>query len=198
MQAIGGATQAKVVHPCTTLHSGPVGGLAGVEYLKSIYNLKNAMGSDVGGTSFDVTFSPEKGEDFLREPVVGRREIATPMREIVTIGAGGGTIAWLHKVTKSLRLGPQSAGAVPGPVCYGRGGTEPTVTDADVVTNRIDPNYFLGGVTRLDRDKAYEAIREKIAEPLKMDVIQAAEAIINVIDASMQATLKNDSREKRL
>lgn len=196
MQAIGGVTQSKVVHPCTTLHSGPVGGLAGVEYLKGIYDIKNAVGSDVGGTSFDVTFCTEKGEELLREPVVGRREIATPMREVVTIGAGGGTIAWIHEVTKSLSVGPQSAGAMPGPVCYDTGGTEPTITDADVVTNRIDPNYFLGGARKLNRDKAFAAIKEKIAEPLGLDVMQAAEGVINIVDAAMQATLKSTLARK--
>jgi len=190
MQAIGGVVQAKVVHPTNTLHSGPVGGLTGIEFLKGLYGYSNAMGSDVGGTSFDVTISPEKGEEFLREPVVGRYEIATPMREIITIGAGGGTIAWVDSITKTLRVGPESAGANPGPVCYDLGGTLPTVTDADVVTNRISPDYFLGGKQKLHREKALNVIKEKIAEPLNMDVVEAAEAIIKIVDGTMQATLK--------
>lgn len=191
MQAIGGVSQARIVKPATTLHSGPVGGLLGVEFMKGVYGYKNAMGSDVGGTSFDVTVSPEKGEEYLREPRVGRWEIANPMREIITIGAGGGTIAWVDKITETLHLGPQSAGAFPGPVCLGRGGTEPTVTDADVAMGRIDVNYFLGGKIKLDREKATAAIKEKIADPLKMDVMQAAEAICNIIDGAMKATLKS-------
>jgi N-methylhydantoinase A/oxoprolinase/acetone carboxylase beta subunit len=190
MQAVGGVAQAKIVKPGTTLHSGPVGGLVGVEFLKKIYGFKNAMGSDVGGTSFDVTISPERGEEFLREPVVGRYEIATPMREIITIGAGGGTLAWVDNITKTLRVGPESAGAVPGPVCYDVGGTDPTVTDADVVMNRIDPDFFLGGKRKLNREKALKAIKEKIADPLNMDVMKAAEGICKIIDGAMQATLK--------
>jgi N-methylhydantoinase A/oxoprolinase/acetone carboxylase beta subunit len=189
MQAIGGVAQTKVVHPTTTLHSGPVGGLAGVEFLKGLYGYTNSMGSDVGGTSFDVTISPEKGEEFLREPIVGRYEIATPMREIITIGAGGGTIAWVDSVTKTLHVGPQSAGGKPGPVCYDIGGTLPTVTDADVVTNRIDPNFFLGGRMKLNRNKAIAA-KEKVSEPLNMDVMDAAESIIKIVDGTMHATLK--------
>ncbi len=190
MQAIGGVAQSKVVHPTTTLHSGPVGGLTGVEFLKGLYGFKNAMGSDVGGTSFDVTISPERGEEFLREPVVGRYEIATPMREIITLGAGGGTIAWVDEVTRTLHVGPQSAGARPGPVCYDIGGTLPTITDADVVTNRIDAHNFLGGNMKLNREKALQAIKEKIADPLDMDVMKAAESIIKIVDGTMQAILK--------
>ena len=190
MQAIGGVAQAKVVHPTTTLHSGPVGGLTGVEFLKGLYGYKNAMGSDVGGTSFDVTISPEKGEEFLREPIVGRYEIATPMREIITLGAGGGTIAWVDEVTKTLHVGPQSAGARPGPVCYDIGGALPTVTDADVVTNRIDADNFLGGNMKLNRDKAIAVIKEKLADPLNIDFMKAAESIIKVVEGAMQATLK--------
>ena len=189
MQAAGGLTVSKVVKPATTLHSGPVGGLIGVEFLKGLYGIKNAMGSDVGGTSFDVTISSERGEEFLRDPTVGRFEIANPMREIITIGAGGGTIARFDPVTKTLRVGPDSAGSVPGPVCYNMGGTEPTITDADVVMNRIDPNYFWEGKRKLDRDKAFQAIKEKIADPLNMDVMEAAEGICKIVDGTMQATL---------
>ncbi|HLA28616.1 MAG TPA: hydantoinase/oxoprolinase family protein [Syntrophales bacterium] len=190
MQAAGGVAQTLVVKPGTTLHSGPVGGLTGVEFLKSIYGFPNALGSDVGGTSFDVTFSPEKGEELKLEPVVGRYEIATPMREIITMGAGGGTIAWVDPVTRTLRVGPQSAGGVPGPACYDIGGAKPTVTDADVVLNRIDADYFLGGRKKLNRKTALAAIEEKIAKPLKMDTIEAAYGICEIVDTAMNATVK--------
>lgn len=125
MQAAGGLSRSEIVKPATTLHSGPVGGLVGVEFLKKVYGYKNAIGTDVGGTSFDVPISLEKGEEYLREPLVGRFEIANPMREIITIGAGGGTKAFIDEVTKVLMVGPESAGAVPGPVCYDLVGTEP-------------------------------------------------------------------------
>ena len=196
MQAIGGVAQAEVVHPGTTLHSGPVGGLAGVEFLKRQYGIKNAVGSDVGGTSFDVTIASEKAEDFLREPIVGRYEIATPMREIITIGAGCGTIAWVGEIIKVLHAGPQSAGSEPGPVCYDAGGVLPTVADADLVTNRLNADYFLGGSKKLNRDKAMKAIQEKIADPLGIDVMDAAEGIIKIIDASMQSTLRTTLASK--
>ena len=191
MQAIGGVSQSSVVKPATTLHSGPVGGLIGVGFLKDIYGYKSAVGSDVGGTSFDITASVEGQEEFLREPVVGRFEIANPMREIITIGAGGGTIAWIEPITKSLRVGPQSAGSDPGPACYDRGGAEPTATDADLVMNRIDADYFLGGKIRLDRQKSLNVIEEKIAGPLGIDVFQAAEYICEILDGHMSAALKS-------
>ena len=190
MQASGGLSRAEVVKPGTTLHSGPVGGLAGTEFFKNIYGYKEAMGSDMGGTSFDVVYSPPEGKRYLREPIVERYEIATPMCQLFTIGAGGGSIAWVDEVTKTLHVGPRSAESVPGPICYGRGGTEPTVTDADVVLNRIPFDHFMGGRRKLKREEALSSIQEKIAEPLKMDVYHAAEAICKIIDGTMQAEMK--------
>jgi N-methylhydantoinase A/oxoprolinase/acetone carboxylase beta subunit len=190
MQASGGLTRSEIVKPITTLHSGPVGGLTGVDYWRKIYGFKHAVGTDVGGTSFDVSLSSDAFEEYLREPIVGRIEISNPMREIRTIGAGGGTIARFDHVTKRLRVGPESAEAVPGPVCYQRGGTEPTVTDADVVMGRIDPDFFLGGKMRLRKDLAISAIKEKIADPLGMSTEEAAEAICDIIDGHMEALLR--------
>jgi N-methylhydantoinase A/oxoprolinase/acetone carboxylase beta subunit len=190
LQAAGGVSRAKVVKPGNTLNSGPVGGLTGVEYFAWLYGFKGAVGSDVGGTSFDVCAAmPEP--TYIRQPLVGRFEVANPMREISTIGAGGGTMARVDAITKRLTVGPESAGAEPGPVCYGRGGIQPTVTDADVVLNRINPNYFLGGKIRLDKDKALTAIKEKIADPLGLDPYQAAEAICRIIDGKMLIALQS-------
>jgi N-methylhydantoinase A len=190
MQASGGLSRAEVVKPGTTLHSGPVGGLSGVEFFKNIYGYKEAMGSDMGGTSFDVVYSPPEGKRYLREPIVERYEIATPMCQLFTIGAGGGSIAWVDEITKTLHVGPRSAEAVPGPICYGLGGMEPTVTDADVVLSRIPFDHFMGGRRQLSRGGALAAIQEKIAEPLGMDVYGAAEAICKIIDGTMQAEMK--------
>lgn len=190
MQASGGLSRAEVVKPGTTLHSGPVGGLAGVEFIKNVYGYKEAMGSDMGGTSFDVVYSPSEGKKYLRDPIVERYEIATPMCQLFTIGAGGGSIARIDEITKKLHVGPQSAESVPGPVCYGLGGTKPTVTDADVVLNRIPFGNFMGGRRQLKRQEALTAIKEKIAEPLGIDVYDAAEAICKIIDGTMQAEMK--------
>lgn len=189
MQAYGGLARSENVKPATTLHSGPVGGLTGVDFFKTIYGFENGIGSDVGGTSFDICFSPKGEIVMLREPIAGRFEISNPMREIITIGAGGGTMAYIDKITKTLRVGPESAGASPGPVCYDKGGIAPTVTDADLVMNRLNPNYFLGGRLKLNKEKAVAAIKEQIAEPLKIDVMQVAEAICKIADGIMQAAI---------
>ena len=194
MQAAGGLSRSEVVKPITTLHSGPVGGLVGVEFIRDLYGFSNVMGSDVGGTSFDVCLVPESGAIYVREPVVANFILSNPMREIISIGAGGGTIAYIDELTRVLRVGPKSAGSQPGPVCYGRGGTQPTVTDADVVTGRIDPDYFLGGSMKLDREAARKAIKEKIADPLKMGVEEAAQGITTIIDAVMANTLASTLR----
>jgi N-methylhydantoinase A/oxoprolinase/acetone carboxylase beta subunit len=191
LQATGGLARAEIVKPVTTLHSGPVGGFAGVEFIKGLYGFDNAVGGDMGGTSFDVCVSPKGSIEYLREPIVGRFEISNPMREITTIGAGGGTLARVEKAANLLIVGPESAGAEPGPVCYDRGGTVPTITDADVVMNRIDADYFLGGRFKLNREKAIQAIKEQVADPLKMDVMAAAEGICKVLDANMGHTLSS-------
>lgn len=198
MQAAGGLSRRKVVKPVSTLHSGPVGGLVGVRFWKDQYGLKNVMGSDVGGTSFDVSILSEEGSPYIREPVVARFTISNPMMEIISIGAGGGTIAYVDEMTNLLRVGPMSAGAKPGPVCYGRGGTEPTVTDADVVLGRIDPDYFLGGSMKLDKAAAEQAMKEKIADPMGISVEDAALDICEIIDHTMGDTLASTVRQRGL
>ncbi len=189
MQAAGGLASAEIVKPVTTLHSGPVGGLTGVDFWRNVYGAKVAIGTDVGGTSFDVSISSAGEEDYLREPIVGRHEISSPMRQIMTIGAGGGTKAMFDPLTKRLIVGPASAEAVPGPACYGLGGKEPTITDADLVMNRISADYFLGGKMKLDKARAVAVIKEKIADPMGIEVPQAAAAICNILDGQMEALL---------
>lgn len=198
LQGGGGLSRSEVVDPVFTLNSGPVGGLIGVEFWKEIYGFENAISSDVGGTSFDVSLIPKEGPTYIREPLVGRYMVANPMLEITCVGAGGGTMAYVDPAVNRLRVGPESAGAVPGPVCYDQGGTEPTVTDADVVMNRINPDYFLGGKMRLNKDKAIKAIEEKIAGPLGMTVEEAALSICEVIDESMGGLLRVKLNEKGL
>lgn len=166
------------------LSSGPAGGVIGARGLGRRLGYANVLTTDVGGTSFDVGLVVDGEAEFAREPIFDKYHLTFPMVDVVSIGAGGGSIAWLD-AHGFLKVGPQSAGAVPGPACYGRGGTEPTVTDANVVLGRINPEYFLGGTWRLDADAAHTAIRERIAEPLGMSVEDAALGIVDILDARM-------------
>src|SRR5256885_9901604 len=118
-----------------------------------------------------------------------------PMIDVVEVGAGGGSIPWLDDVG-ALKVGPQSAGADPGPICYRGGGLEPTITDANVVLGRLDPDNFLGGEMKLDADAARRGIEEKIAGPLKMDAIAAAEAIVEIAIAKMSLAVREVSVAK--
>jgi N-methylhydantoinase A len=145
------------------LSSGPAGGVIGARELARRLGYPNVLTTDVGGTSFDVGLVVDGETEFAREPVFDKYHLTFPMVDVVSIGAGGGSIARLD-AHGFLKVGPQSAGAVPGPACYGRGGVEPTVTDANLVLGRIDPDYFLGGAWKLDRQAAEAAIRARIAQ----------------------------------
>ena len=185
MQANGGIVHKEEYSPVGMLSSGPAGGIIGSKYMADILGHRNIIATDMGGTSFDVGLIVDGLWRYAREPVVERFHISWPMIEIESIGAGGGTIATVDPVTRRLLVGPRSAGADPGPVCYDMGGTEPTVTDADLVLGLLNPDYFLGGRMRLNKSKAEMAIREKIASPLNMDVVEAAAGIYSIVNAHM-------------
>lgn len=177
------AAQAKMIE---TAMSGPVGGLIGAAFIGSLYGLDNIITTDMGGTSFDVGLITAGQYHLNLEPTIGGYLINVPYAQVDSIGAGGGTIAYLDPLTNSLKVGPQSAGAEPGPACYGLGGTEPTVTDADVVLGYIDPDYFLGGKVKLNKDLAVKAIKERIADPLGISVEAAAWGIKQILDTQME------------
>lgn len=168
-----------------TLASGPVGGVIGASVLGARLGYPNIITSDVGGTSFDVGLIVNGEPQFAAAPLVDKYHILSPMVDIVSIGAGAGSIAWIEPKTGVLRVGPQSAGAEPGPVCYGTGGVNPAVADADLILGRLDPDYFLGGRMKLDKDRAIAAMEQKIARPLKMSPVEAAMAVVDIIDAHM-------------
>ncbi|HST39406.1 MAG TPA: hydantoinase/oxoprolinase family protein [Conexibacter sp.] len=177
------ATQAAAM-----LTSGPAGGVLASAALAAEKGWPNVITSDMGGTSFDVGLVVD-GEPLLtRNAEVGRFHVALPMIGVTAIGAGGGSIAQVND--GHLTVGPESAGARPGPACYGRGGTRPTVTDADVVLGIIDPEYFLGGNMGLDRAAAERAIREHVAEPLGLGLLEAAAGIRSVADNHMADLLR--------
>lgn len=191
MQSNGGVITSKVARdlPVRTVLSGPSGGVVGGAYLANEIGLENVVTLDMGGTSTDIGLVVDGKAVTVDESSVDRWPILAPMIEILAIGAGGGSIGWTD-AGGGLRVGPQSAGAMPGPVCYGRGGTEPTVSDATIVLNRLNPNYFLGGEMDLDIEGAHRAIEQKLAGPLKMGKEEAAQGVITVVTANMAKAMR--------
>ncbi len=148
-----------------TILSGPACAPAAAAYIANPLDLRNLITVDMGGTSFDVCLIKDQQPcTALETAVAGVYHLRLPLIDVHTIGAGGGSIAWLDKM-KVLHVGPQSAGADPGPACYGRGGIEPTSTDADLLLGYLNPGYFLGGQMTVDLGLARKAIQEKVAEP---------------------------------
>lgn len=190
MQSNGGVMTSDIAKelPIQTLLSGPVGGAIGSHILGDSLGYKNVICMDLGGTSFDVSLIIDGKPDVTAETNLEGFPILSPMVNIHTIGAGGGSIAWTE--AGGLRVGPKSAGSNPGPACYGRGGTEPTVTDANLVLGRIDENGILGGNMQLDKKAAYQAI-EKIAVPLGLSVIETAEGICEIANAKMADAIRS-------
>ena len=183
--------------PVLLLQSGPVAGVVGSRYLGEVMGYRNIICTDVGGTTFDVGLVHDGVPSTSHTSLVGQYEYSVPMIDVKSIGAGGGSIAWYDETRNVLRVGPQSAGAVPGPVCYGGGGTSPTVTDADVVLGYLDAEFFHGGRKRLDRGAAEDAIR-KIGEPLGLDVMQTAAGITRIAEIGMADLIRKTTIEKGL
>lgn len=198
MQSSGGVTsiaraQSRAV---SLLTSGPAGGVIAAKALADRLGHRNVITTDVGGTSFDVGLIVDGQPQFADAPIFAGFQLAIPMIDVATIGAGGGSIARVERATGLLQVGPESAGAVPGPVCYGRGGSEPTVTDANLVLGRLNPGYFLGGRSRLDARAAEEAIRREVAEPLGVGTTAAALAIVRIAEAHMTDLVRRVSIER--
>ncbi|RMD83138.1 MAG: hydantoinase/oxoprolinase family protein, partial [Candidatus Dadabacteria bacterium] len=184
MQADGGvaAPDRAVAHSVRLLQSGPVGGVvAGLDVAASL-GIDRVLTCDMGGTSFDVCLL-DGHIPYTQRSTHNRHVVATRMVDIESIGAGGGSIARVRH--GNLTVGPDSAGARPGPVCYGRGGTEPTVTDANLVLGYLNPQAILGGEMALDAEAARRAIAERIAAPLGLSLEEAALAIVRIVDAHM-------------
>jgi N-methylhydantoinase A len=184
-QCAGGAiTSAEARHaPVRTVHSGPVAGTIAMARIAERTRLRNVIAVDMGGTTFDVSVIHD-GRPLQRDiSIFERYAMALPMLDIESIGAGGGSIAWIDDVGR-LNVGPRSAGARPGPACYGFGGTDATVTDADVVLGLVNPDNYLGGRMRLDRDLAEEAV-DRLATRLGMSRHETAAGISTVVDAKM-------------
>ena len=180
--------------PVNLLMSGPAGGVAGAVWAGGRAGLDNLLTFDMGGTSTDVALV-ERGEPRLRrETAVGDVTVRASSLDVRTVGAGGGSIARVPELTKALRVGPESAGAVPGPVAYGRGGTEATVTDANVVLGYL-PAALLGGEMQLDRDGARACV-QRVADALGVGLIEAAQGIVDIVNENMFGALRLVSVEQ--
>lgn len=186
MQSSGGLASVENVKAVETIQSGPVGGLIGGKFVGDLYGLRNVLTTDVGGTSFDVGIITDGRIEVNREPEAARFLLGVPIAAVNSIGAGGGTLARLDPVTKRIVVGPESAGARPGPVAYGLGGTCITTTDCDVLLGYIDPDYFLGGRIRLDREGARACMEETVSGPLGLTVEAAALGIVEILDVKMR------------
>lgn len=195
MQANGGvATTAQTV-PIFTIESGPAAGVVGTAQIATAMGLPDVIATDVGGTTFKVAVLDQGRWGYSRETVLNQYQLRLPMVDLASIGAGGGSIAWVDG--RRLRIGPQSAAAHPGPACYGLGGREPTVTDADLVLGYLSPDRFLGGRMKLHVDAAIAAIDEKIAKPLfQGDTLRAAAGIRTVIDSQMADLIRKSTLER--
>jgi N-methylhydantoinase A len=181
--------------PLLTLDSGPVSGVTASQYLGNLIGYRNIITTDMGGTSFDVGVIHEGVPAFSYLSLVNQYEYFLPRVDIQTIGSGGGSLAWIDPVTGTLRVGPQSAGAVPGPVCYGKGGETPTVTDADLVIGYLNPDNFAGGTIKLDRTRAAQAI-EKLAGQLGMQGLECAAGIATIAEFQMADLIRKVTIEK--
>jgi len=198
MQSNGGLMSSAQARgePVRTLLSGPAGGVVGAVAVAGAVGLRDVITIDMGGTSLDISLIQDGRVALSAEGRLGGFPVKIPQVSTHTIGAGGGSIARFFRGT--LKVGPESAGADPGPVCYGRGGTEPTSTDAAVVLGLIDPGYFLGGDIVLDPDAARAAIRERIGRPLGLGEADAALAVVRVQVANMVSGIRAVSVEQGL
>jgi N-methylhydantoinase A len=177
--------------------SGLAGGVMGGRWAGAMSDVRDVITVDIGGTSADFSTIPDGQVKIMnpRDTYVGAYPVLAPMIDMATMGAGGGSIAYIDE-GGAFRVGPRSAGADPGPACYGRGGTEPTVTDAQVVLGRLDPDQFLGGGVKIDPQLAHRAIEEKIARPLGMSVKEAALGIIRILNSNMSLAIRANSVAK--
>lgn len=190
MQSNGGTMTIETAkrQPVRTMESGPVGGTIAAAYVGSHAGFDNVVAFDMGGTTAKVSIVRRGKIEIADGYTIGPPDMGYPMQlpvvDILEVGAGGGSIARLDE-TGLLKVGPVSAGAYPGPACYGRGGNEPTVTDADVALGRLNPDFFLGGEIKLDPAAATTSIEETVARPLCLDPIEAASGIVRVTDSDM-------------
>jgi N-methylhydantoinase A len=199
MQASGGVATAHEAaqKPLFTIGSGPVGGVIGSKFLADTLGHKNVIASDVGGTSFDVGIISNGQPLTSSETIIHQYTFFMPQLDIQSIGSGGGSIIWIDELSGTMKVGPQSAGADPGPACYNRGGHEPTITDANLILGYLNPNNFLGGKFKLDKSSSLRAI-QKIASRLQMDVVEAASGAVQIVEFHMADLMRQMTVQRGL
>ncbi len=189
------SSRASQDHPVNLLMSGPAGGASGAIYFCSRAGFDDILTFDMGGTSTDVALIQNSRARVRRETFVGDVKVRAPSVDIRTVGAGGGSIAFVPEITKTLRVGPESAGAVPGPACYMKGGDKPTVCDANVVLGYLPSDVQLGGAMEINRDASVAAV-QTVADAMGIDVMEAAEGIIKIVNENMFGALRLVSVEQ--
>ena len=199
VQSNGGVCSPEVAseQPVRLLLSGPSGGALAAQRACARLGFPNLVGIDMGGTSFDVCVVQDGQTTLMTQGEIDGLPVRLPMIEIRTVGAGGGSIASVEPGGR-LVVGPRSAGARPGPVCYGGGGTQPTVTDANLMLGRLDAEFFLGGALALDVEGARAAVEAHVARPLGLDTERAAEGILTLTNASLASAIRLSLFEKGL
>jgi N-methylhydantoinase A len=201
MQSNGGVMSAETAKkmPVTMMESGPVAGVIAAAHLGEKLDCRQMISFDMGGTTAKASlikdFHPEVTSSYYVGGYVSGHPMMLPVVDIVEVGNGGGSIAWID-AAGGLKVGPQSAGAAPGPACYDKGGVEPTVTDANLIAGRVDPEYFLGSSIRLQRDQAARAITERIGKPLGLSLEEAALGILTIANFNMSLAVRAVSVEK--
>jgi N-methylhydantoinase A len=201
MRSNGGVMTPDVAteRPVAMMESGPVGGIIASARVGVALGFPNVISFDMGGTTAKASLiragEPTLAPGYYVGGYAGGHPVMLPMIDVVEVGAGGGSIAWRDDVG-ALKVGPQSGGADPGPICYCGGGTEPTITDANVVLGRLDPDNFLGGSMKLDAEAARHGIETKVAKPLKLDTVAAAQAIVEIAIAKMSLAVREVSVAK--
>ena len=200
MQAYGGLLGAREAasRPVGLIESGPVSGLVGSKALGEIIGFRNIIGADMGGTTFKAGVVSDGMIDYEREPMILRYHYALPKMNVASIGVAGGSEISLDPYTRTPKVGPRSAGAYPGPLCYDFGGTEPTVTDVDLILGYLNDRFFLDGRVKLNRGKALEVFKAKIADPLGMEVMQAAGEVYRLTNSIIYDLLHKLTIERGL
>ncbi|MFA6032116.1 MAG: hydantoinase/oxoprolinase family protein [Myxococcota bacterium] len=191
MQSNGGLAAASLVEaqPVVLLESGPAGGVSAAAQLAKKIGVDNVLLGDMGGTTFDVSLVRDGRPEIRNSVVLHSHTVRSPTIDIDSVGAGGGSIAWID-AGGGVRIGPESAAADPGPACYGRGGTRPTVTDCNLLLGYVDPDTFLSGSFKLDRQAAHRAVQQHLAKPLGVSVVEAAHAVRAIANALMAQAMR--------